>query len=73
MSRVELRILEARTLKICATCFEIAVCLMRVLEMVVCVAPETVLDFSRDSAELLLERLIQVELVIRGQLLMLVG
>ncbi|XP_078339872.1 E3 ubiquitin-protein ligase RNF123-like isoform X1 [Crassostrea virginica] len=60
VSRVELRILEARTLKICATCFEIAVCLMRVLEMVVCVAPETVLDFSRDSAELLLERLIQL-------------
>ncbi|XP_061187656.1 E3 ubiquitin-protein ligase RNF123-like isoform X3 [Saccostrea echinata] len=60
VSRTELRILEARNLKICATCFEIAVCLMRVLEMVVCVTPETVLDFSRDSAELLLGRLVQL-------------
>lgn len=60
VSRTELRILEARTLKICATCFEIAVCLLRVLEMVVCVAPETVLDVSRESSELLLGRLIQL-------------
>ncbi|XP_055999540.1 E3 ubiquitin-protein ligase RNF123-like isoform X2 [Ostrea edulis] len=60
VSRTELRILEARTLKICATCFEIAVCLMRVLEMIVCVAPETVLDFSRQSSELLLGRLMQL-------------
>lgn len=57
----EIRILEGRQLKICATCFEIAVCLMRVLEMIVTKIPEVFLDpSSMPSSELLLKRLIQV-------------
>ncbi|KAJ8302173.1 hypothetical protein KUTeg_021160 [Tegillarca granosa] len=60
VARTELRILEGRQLKICATCFEIAVYLMRVLEMVISLVPELFLDFSRDSAELLLGRLTQL-------------
>lgn len=56
----EIRILESRQLKICATCFEIAVCLMRILEMIVTKVPEVFLDPSLSSSELLLKRLIQV-------------
>ena len=56
----ELRVLESRQLKICATCFEIAVCLMRILEMIVSKVPEVFLDISMPSSELLLKRLIQV-------------
>ena len=64
MTSPELRVLESRQLKICATCFEIAVCLMRILEMVVSKVPEVFLDVSMPSSELLLKRLIQVSLVL---------
>ncbi|CAC5401069.1 KPC1 [Mytilus coruscus] len=56
----ELVILESRQLKICATCFEIAVCLMRIIEMIVTKVPEVFLDPALSSSELLLKRLIQV-------------
>ena len=52
--------IDTRQLKICATCFEIAVGLLRTLELLVSLAPELVTDFSRPSAELLLCRLCQV-------------
>ncbi|KAK3102538.1 hypothetical protein FSP39_012050 [Pinctada imbricata] len=55
-----IRILESRQLKICATCFEIAVNLMRVLEMVVTIAPELYSDASKDMADILLARLVQL-------------
>ena len=64
MTSPELRVLESRQLKICATCFEIAVCLMRILEMIVSKVPEVFLDISMPSSELLLKRLIQVSLVL---------
>ena len=51
---------DARQLKICATCFEIAVGLLRTLEMIVSLVPELVTDFAKPSAELLLGRLCQV-------------
>ncbi|GFO15439.1 E3 ubiquitin-protein ligase rnf123, partial [Plakobranchus ocellatus] len=46
--------------KICAACFEISVCLLRVLEMVATVAPQVFTDWSRPSAELFLKRLMQL-------------
>ena len=47
-------------MKICATCFEISICLFRVVEMVVSIAPDLFIDSSKPSADLLLNRLIQV-------------
>lgn len=44
----------------CATCFDLSVSLLRVLEMTVTLVPEIFLDWSRPSAELLLRRLAQV-------------
>ena len=52
--------IDARQFKICATCFDIAVGLLRTLEMVVHLAPELVTDYSQPHAELLLCRLCQV-------------
>ena len=59
-SRTEPLLLEPRQVKICAACFEISVCLLRVLEMVATVAPQVFTDWSRPSAELFLKRLMQV-------------
>ena len=52
--------MEMRQLKICATCFDISVGLLRVLEMVVNVASNIFLDAETPSAEILLGRLYQV-------------
>ena len=53
-------LLEQRQMKICATCFEISICLFRVVEMAVTIAPSLFTDTSNPSADLLLHRLIQV-------------
>ncbi|MEQ2182942.1 hypothetical protein GOODEAATRI_027383, partial [Goodea atripinnis] len=45
---------------VCATCFDLSVSLLRVLEMTVTLVPEIFLDWSRPSAELLLRRLAQL-------------
>ena len=50
-------------MKICATCFEISICLFRVVEMVVSIAPDLFIDSSKPSADLLLNRLIQVSVI----------
>ena len=55
--------MEMRQLKICATCFDISVGLLRVLEMVVNVASNIFLDAENPSAEILLGRLYQVSLL----------
>ncbi|XP_021342759.1 E3 ubiquitin-protein ligase RNF123-like isoform X1 [Mizuhopecten yessoensis] len=60
VARTDFRILESRQLKICATCFEIAVYLLRVLEMVVNVSPEIFLNTLESSSDLLLGRVFQV-------------
>ncbi|KAI8771579.1 G-protein coupled receptor 126 [Biomphalaria glabrata] len=59
-SKTEPLLLESRQVKICAACFEISVCLLRVLEMVATVAPQMFTDWSRPSAELFLKRLMQL-------------
>ncbi|KAL7408728.1 hypothetical protein ABVT39_028384 [Epinephelus coioides] len=46
--------------EVCATCFDLSVSLLRVLEMTVTLVPEIFLDWSRPSAELLLRRLAQL-------------
>lgn len=46
--------------QVCATCFDLSVSLLRVLEMTVTLVPDIFLDWSRPSAELLLRRLAQV-------------
>ncbi|XP_071454524.1 E3 ubiquitin-protein ligase RNF123-like [Hetaerina americana] len=52
--------IESRELKICATCFDLALSLLRVLEMVTVVAPQVFTDASRASSDLLLARLCQL-------------
>lgn len=59
-SRSENVLLEGRQVKICAACFEISICLLRVLEMVATVAPQLFTDWSRPSAELFLKRIMQL-------------
>ncbi|XP_035827720.1 E3 ubiquitin-protein ligase RNF123 [Aplysia californica] len=59
-SRTESLLLESRQIKICAACFEISVCLLRILEMVATIAPQVFTDWSRPSAELFLKRLMQL-------------
>uniref|UniRef100_A0A3P8WYS0 E3 ubiquitin-protein ligase RNF123 n=1 Tax=Cynoglossus semilaevis TaxID=244447 RepID=A0A3P8WYS0_CYNSE len=58
--RPERNFVDARQLKVCATCFDLSVSLLRVLEMTVTLVPEIFLDWSRPSAELLLRRLAQL-------------
>ncbi|KAL5013113.1 hypothetical protein ScPMuIL_007383 [Solemya velum] len=60
VKRTNNRLLESRQIKICAACFEITVCLMRVVEMIVTRATAVFTDWSKSSAELLLGRLIQL-------------
>ncbi|XP_041349539.1 E3 ubiquitin-protein ligase RNF123-like [Gigantopelta aegis] len=60
VSKTEHLFLEGRQLKICAACFEISVCLMRVLEMVATIAPQLFTDWTRPSAELFLKRIMQL-------------
>lgn len=59
-SRPTAAFIDSRQLKICATCFDISVGLLRVLEMVANLTPELLTDWSKPSAELLLCRLFQV-------------
>ncbi|XP_021964522.1 E3 ubiquitin-protein ligase RNF123 isoform X2 [Folsomia candida] len=56
-ARPERVFVESRQLKICCTCFELTQALLRVMEMVVNIAPPVLTDFTRDSAEPLLGRL----------------
>ncbi|KAL0278673.1 UNVERIFIED_CONTAM: hypothetical protein PYX00_000425 [Menopon gallinae] len=59
-SRPERVFIESRQLKICATCFDLSLALLRVLEMVsnLCVGVFT--DLNRPNSELLLSRLYQL-------------
>ncbi|KAK1901710.1 E3 ubiquitin-protein ligase RNF123 [Dissostichus eleginoides] len=57
--RPERNFVDTRQLKVCATCFDLSVSLLRVLEMTVTLVPEIFLDWTRPSAELLLRRLAQ--------------
>ncbi|KAM6927882.1 LOW QUALITY PROTEIN: E3 ubiquitin-protein ligase RNF123 [Xenentodon cancila] len=58
--RPERNFVDTRQLKVCATCFDLSVSLLRVLEMTVTLVPEIFLDWARPSAELLLRRLAQL-------------
>lgn len=60
VSKTEPRFIDTRQLKFCATCFEITISLLRVVEMIVTIAPSLFTDWSKPSAELLLTRLIQL-------------
>ncbi|TRY94563.1 hypothetical protein DNTS_024380 [Danionella cerebrum] len=60
--RPERNFVDTRQLKVCATCFDLSVSLLRVLEMTITLVPEIFLDWTRPSAELLLRRLAQVSL-----------
>ncbi|ELU17872.1 hypothetical protein CAPTEDRAFT_219187 [Capitella teleta] len=51
--------IDSRELKLCATCFDITVGLLRVIEMIVCLIPDIFVDWRRPDAELLLSRLYQ--------------
>lgn len=59
-SRPERVFIESRQLKICATCFDLSLALLRVLEMVSNIAPGVFTDPDRPNSELLLSRLYQV-------------
>ncbi|XP_008211688.1 E3 ubiquitin-protein ligase RNF123 isoform X2 [Nasonia vitripennis] len=59
-SRPERVFIESRQLKICATCFDLAVSLLRVLEMIASIAPNVFTDSSLPSSENLLARLCQL-------------
>nr|XP_023667118.1 E3 ubiquitin-protein ligase RNF123 [Paramormyrops kingsleyae] len=58
--RPERNFVDTRQLKVCATCFDLSVSLLRVLEMTVTLVPEIFFDWARPSAELLLRRLAQL-------------
>jgi Kip1 ubiquitination-promoting complex protein 1 len=53
---------EHRQMKICSTCFDVTVSLLRTIEMVICVAPNVMLDKHLPKCEMLLVRLLQVKL-----------
>ncbi|XP_067938284.1 E3 ubiquitin-protein ligase RNF123-like [Watersipora subatra] len=57
--RTERSFVEMKQLKICATCFDISVGLLRVLEMVTDVAPDIFLSSVSSSSDTLLSRLYQ--------------
>lgn len=59
-SRPERVFIESRQLKICATCFDLAISLLRVLEMISTVARDVFNDPMQSSSEILLARLCQV-------------
>lgn len=59
-SRPERVFIESRQLKICATCFDLAISLLRVLEMISTVARDVFSDPTQSSSEILLARLCQV-------------
>jgi len=51
--------LDGRQLKICSTCFDITVGLLRVIEMIVCLHPQAFVAGNTQHSELLLQRLLQ--------------
>ncbi|XP_063982009.1 E3 ubiquitin-protein ligase RNF123 [Diachasmimorpha longicaudata] len=59
-SRPERVFIESRQLKICATCFDLAISLLRVIEMIATVAPTIFSDNSQTASENLLARLCQL-------------
>nr|CAD7455281.1 unnamed protein product [Timema tahoe] len=59
-NRPERVFIESRQLRICATCFDLALALLRVLEMISSIAGEIFKDPLRVSSELLLSRLCQL-------------
>ncbi|KAL0100684.1 hypothetical protein PUN28_019225 [Cardiocondyla obscurior] len=59
-SRPERVFIESRQLKICATCFDLAISLLRVLEMISTVARDVFNDLTQSSSEILLARLCQL-------------
>lgn len=59
-SRPERVLIESRQLKICATCFDLAISLLRVLEMIATLATSIFTDESQASSENLLARLCQL-------------
>nr|XP_012138536.1 PREDICTED: E3 ubiquitin-protein ligase RNF123 isoform X2 [Megachile rotundata] len=59
-SRPERVFIESRQLKICATCFDLAISLLRVLEMIATVTPSIFNNPSQFSSENLLSRLCQL-------------
>ncbi|XP_067001612.2 E3 ubiquitin-protein ligase RNF123 isoform X2 [Anabrus simplex] len=59
-SRPERVFIESRQLKICATCFDLALGLLRVLEMICSIAQEIFTSPLRVSSDLLLGRLCQL-------------
>jgi Kip1 ubiquitination-promoting complex protein 1 len=50
-------------MKICSTCFDVTVSLLRTIEMILCVAPILILNKESSKSEMLLVRLLQVELI----------
>lgn len=58
--RLERNYVDSRQLKVCATCFDLSVSLLRVLEMTITLVPEIFLDWARPTSEMLLRRLAQV-------------
>ena len=58
--RLERNFVDSRQLKVCATCFDLSVSLLRVLEMTITLVPEIFLDWARPTSEMLLRRLAQV-------------
>ncbi|XP_043264332.1 E3 ubiquitin-protein ligase RNF123-like [Colletes gigas] len=59
-SRPERVFIESRQLKICATCFDLTIFLLRVLEMIVTMVPSIFNDSTQSSSENLLSRLCQL-------------
>ncbi|KAH6921421.1 hypothetical protein HPB50_000027 [Hyalomma asiaticum] len=59
-SRPERVFINSQQLKICATCFDLSLGLLRVLEMIMNVAPSLVTNPTRPHSELLLARIFQV-------------
>ncbi|GAB1599201.1 E3 ubiquitin-protein ligase RNF123-like isoform X2 [Argonauta hians] len=60
VSKTEPWFIDTRQLKFCATCFQITISLLRVVEMIVFISPGFFTDYSKPSSELLLTRLIQL-------------
>lgn len=58
--RLERNFVDSRQLKVCATCFDLSVSLLRVLEMTITLVPEIFLDAAQPTSEMLLQRLAQV-------------
>ncbi|CAF0832772.1 unnamed protein product [Rotaria sordida] len=52
--------IEHRQMKICSTCFDVTVSLLRTIEMIIYVAPTIILDKHSNKSEMLLIRLLQL-------------